>query len=311
MVLPDYYKILEVSSSATSAEIKAAYRRLAKLFHPDKNSGNPAAEEKFKQVKDAYENLINPLRRRKYDDKRNRSFATPQATTGFQKKTATKKNYSFTEEEAKRRQYYQQHYKSTSYTEPKKEKKGGVSAELKYILLSVPLAVALLLLVVRLYENPKKKNKISDQISVNNVSEIHTPESPYEGVVGKNTFDSTSHSLIKIVNRSGYDALVFLKNKEGKIIRHHFIENKYELYFEHICPSSYTLYYWLGTGFSNRNYLFNDISGNYNKSVCLDSVKNFIEIKKEVSDTFIFPLTATTPLSVDSGLLKRIFRKIN
>ena len=309
MSIPDYYKILEVSSSATNAEIKAAYRRLAKLFHPDKNSGNLASEEKFKQIKDAYENLINPLRRKKYDDKRNRSFISSRPTGGFQKKQTAKKNYNFTEEEAKRRKYYQENYKTTSYTEPKKEKQGGVSTELKYILLSVPLAVALLLLVVRLYENPKKKNKISADTSLRMVSEIHTPESPYEGVLGKNSFDTASHSIIKIVNRSGYDALVFLKNDAGKIIRHHFIENKYELYFEHIHPSSYTLYYWLGNGFSNKNYLFNDISGNYAKSVCLDSINNFIEIKKDVPDTFIFPLTATTPLRLDTVLLKRIFRK--
>src|SRR5438045_576481 len=98
MSLPDYYRILEVASNATSAEIKAAYRRLAKIFHPDKNSGNPAAEEKFKQIKDAYENLINPLRRKKYDDKRNRSFTSPQ-TSGQPRKPSQKKNYNFSEEE--------------------------------------------------------------------------------------------------------------------------------------------------------------------------------------------------------------------
>src|ERR1700752_5385962 len=121
MSLPDYYKILQVPPTATSAEIKTAYRRLAKLFHPDKNSGNPAAEEKFKQIKDAYENLINPLRRRKYDDRRNHSLKTNHAAE-FHKKAA-RKNYNFTEEEAKRRKYYQQHYKTTSYAAPKENKK--------------------------------------------------------------------------------------------------------------------------------------------------------------------------------------------
>src|ERR1700746_124173 len=137
MSLPDYYQILQVPSTATSAEIKAAYRKLAKLFHPDKNSGSPAAEEKFKQIKDAYENLINPLRRKKYDALRNRAVWGSQPAS-FQKKSPAKKNYSFSEEEAGRRKYYEKHYKPTSYSAPKEKSKkdNAISSDLKYILIS-------------------------------------------------------------------------------------------------------------------------------------------------------------------------------
>ena len=60
------YKMLGVTSDATNAEIKVAYRTLVKKLHPDVNS-NPKDEEKFKQLKDVYEILIDPEKRKKYD----------------------------------------------------------------------------------------------------------------------------------------------------------------------------------------------------------------------------------------------------
>lgn len=63
----DYYKILGVEKKATEAEIKKAYRDLAKQFHPDKNPGDKKAEEKFKEINEAYEVLGDATKREKYD----------------------------------------------------------------------------------------------------------------------------------------------------------------------------------------------------------------------------------------------------
>jgi molecular chaperone DnaJ len=63
----DYYKTLGVSKSAETAEIKKAYRALAKDLHPDKNPDNPKAEEKFKEVSEAYEVLSDTKSRAEYD----------------------------------------------------------------------------------------------------------------------------------------------------------------------------------------------------------------------------------------------------
>ena len=63
----DYYKVLGVSKGSDEKEIKRAYRKLAREYHPDKNPGNKAAEEKFKQINEAYEVLGNPDNRAKYD----------------------------------------------------------------------------------------------------------------------------------------------------------------------------------------------------------------------------------------------------
>lgn len=65
--MKDYYAILGVSRNATTEEIKKAYRRLALKYHPDRNPGDKNAEEKFKEVTEAYEVLSDPQKRQQYD----------------------------------------------------------------------------------------------------------------------------------------------------------------------------------------------------------------------------------------------------
>lgn len=64
----DYYKVLEVDKSATSADIKKAYRRLARKYHPDVNPDNQEAARKFKEINEANEVLSDPENRKKYDE---------------------------------------------------------------------------------------------------------------------------------------------------------------------------------------------------------------------------------------------------
>lgn len=140
--MSNYYDILGISQQASQSEVKAAFRRLAKLYHPDKN---PSEKEHFNKILKAYETLVDPAQRKTYDRKLsyNQNQGHPQG----------KKAQSFEEQEQKRRQYYDEHIRKYEKPRPKASVYPSEKApynEYKYILFATPLAVALLLLVLRL-----------------------------------------------------------------------------------------------------------------------------------------------------------------
>ncbi len=77
MSKPDYYSILEIDKSATSDDIKKAYRKMAVKYHPDKNPGDKSSEEKFKEVNSAYEILGDDDKRAAYDRPEQNHFHNP------------------------------------------------------------------------------------------------------------------------------------------------------------------------------------------------------------------------------------------
>lgn len=79
--LKDYYHILGVSESASDEQIKSAYKKLAKQYHPDKNPGNKQSEERFKEISEAYNVLSDPKARKQYDSMRR--FGHHETSEGF------------------------------------------------------------------------------------------------------------------------------------------------------------------------------------------------------------------------------------
>jgi len=66
--MKDYYYILGINQSATTEEVKKAYRKLSLKFHPDKNDGDEFFTERFKEIQEAYEILVDSIKRKTYDD---------------------------------------------------------------------------------------------------------------------------------------------------------------------------------------------------------------------------------------------------
>jgi DnaJ-class molecular chaperone len=69
MLGKNYYEILEIARNASIAQIKKQYRKLAKIYHPDKNGGDKVSEDNFKMLQEAYETLLDPKKRMEYDAK--------------------------------------------------------------------------------------------------------------------------------------------------------------------------------------------------------------------------------------------------
>jgi hypothetical protein len=86
---PDYYALLGVKSDATLAQIKKAYRKLARLHHPDTNPGDPQAAARFRQITDAYDTLTDPARREAYDRTRPPVTGTTLAEPGQDSRAAS------------------------------------------------------------------------------------------------------------------------------------------------------------------------------------------------------------------------------
>ena len=81
-MINDPYQVLGVSRNSTPEEIKSAYRKLAKKYHPDLHPGDKACEERFKEGNEAYEILSDPEKRKKYDQFGHAAFENGGAGAG-------------------------------------------------------------------------------------------------------------------------------------------------------------------------------------------------------------------------------------
>lgn len=251
--MTNYYEILGVDSGAALSEIKSAFRKLAKIYHPDKN---PDGRDYFNKILKAYETLSDPVLKSSYDYKLNFHQAHPQKEyTSTQKKDT--KQWRFDEKEMKRRQYYNEHIRKHA-KEPvsvELEQKSNYN-EYKYILFATPLAVILFLLIMKLAGSDKlterKMNAVSPiGVKVAELDEqaatVQSSINPYGAYFGEAKYFNENTKL-NVKNKTGADAIVCFFS-EGQFVRSIYVSEGAEVETERL-PAKAHLRYTIGQGFN-------------------------------------------------------------
>jgi len=270
--MTDYYIILGVKKDASLTEIKAAFRKLAKIYHPDKNPNKENAKLLFEDILVAYSTLSNSSKKRRYD---NLYFANSQiySEKKTQSKTSKQKNWNVSADELQQRQYYQNYYKTkqkAAHLKPPVK----IYTDYKYILYATPLAVGLLLLIVSMFSpSPitQKADVKKDNLALENASKpLVNGDKPYAGFFGESKI-SNSKGTLKINNSSSFDAIIVLFSiKKNEYIQHAYLQKGFLIEFIYLPKEGI---YWkciIGNRWNASKLLFN-------KKVigCFDSIVQF------------------------------------
>ena len=254
-MMTDYYSILGLNKSATAADIKAAFRRLAKKHHPDKNPNNPQSSILFKTILEAYTVLSNINSKTRYDN-----LNSPVSYQSEQKNKRYSKHH-VSPEDLKQRQYYQNYYKvklKKQIVKPKQK----VYSDYKYVLFATPIAVGLLLLVLSVF-SPKPLQLIDNKVN-KNPNEVKSGFNPrngdklYSGYFGESKTFETENTL-KINNPTLFDVVVAIFSiQSNQCIQHTYLQHGYSIKLDYL-PSEGV--YWkcaIGIGWNQTKKLFND-----------------------------------------------------
>ena len=295
MAEKNYYIILEVKSTATFDEIKSAYRILAKKYHPDKNIGNKAAEEYFKEVQQAYTVLSNPEKRKKYDLKVSYGSRTqPQQKSNSGGPQYTGNAYQFAQQQAqyKQKQTFAQ-TKNHSSTEKVTEKENW------QILVSVGIAMVLLYFIIS-YSTEKTTPQLTTSLAKERIEKknveattenterpIVNYDSPYTSIFGEDIYDIQSKSSIVFFNESQSEAIVCLveKSAPNKTIRNLYMTSETEIKMNQIPNGEYFLKIYYGNDWSpQKTFLKQEIKGGFMKEygfIKLNDESDALIMKKE------------------------------
>jgi curved DNA-binding protein CbpA len=272
MAFTNYYIVLGVPNTASFEEIKAAYRGLAKKYHPDRNPGNKAAEDFFKEVQQAYSILSNPEKRKKFDlrfsygntqETRRKPAGTPYTGNAYQY--------------AQQQNAYRQPPPKQPAARPTAKRPD--KSENHYILISVGIAMVLLYFIIS-YSGTEKKDlsyRFSPQDSTTVANILHNAaelqeqekqkkeedqpignfESPYSAFFGEEVYDSDSKNSISISNSYNSEAVVCLvNNREPQtVIRNQYISAGSVFKMNNIPDGDYSLKIYFGNKWDPKKRL--------------------------------------------------------
>jgi hypothetical protein len=268
--LLNYYEILGLKNDAEIGEIKAAFRQLAKLYHPDIN---PEGKEQFTVIVKAYETLSDPNLKYSYDYKLN---SQAQSKPADRTRSAPKdKNWRFDEREMKRRQYYNEHIK-------KYEKKFTSSAaqteqksnynEFKYILFATPLAVLLFLGIMTLASKNRTTTEDNQRSEpekpiARKTSDLKMGDAPYAWYFGAQAYDTANKTRLIVKNLTGRDVIVCLFAGK-KFVRSFFVESSYSAEVTQLLRDSLAVRYSSGLYFNHALKLpGTDVTGAFSEKL--------------------------------------------
>lgn len=291
--MADYYSILGVSRTANDLEIKAAFRRLAKIYHPDKNPNNPDARHVFENVLKAYNTLIHPSSRRRYDQRGGESH-TPHTSKTQHTKRKNQKEWTFTEEELQRRQYYEKYYKAKQQERARHQAPPPKAhSDYKYILFATPIAVALFMLIVSMFtENPKTvplapKKAVTEPVQTvreqtGTPAQLPNGEKPYTGYFGGIKTFNTPYTM-EIANQSGYDAVIALFDKKtNTYLQNAYVQNSYSIEFKKLPAAGVYCKVMLGkTWDENKLMAGKEAIGAFDSIVQFQNLKSKAFVPKE------------------------------
>lgn len=298
--MANYYEILGLHSGASFAEIKSAFRRLAKIYHPDKN---PSGKEQFTLILKAYETLSNPNLKASYDYRLNYNINI--AKTSASKSPGTK-NWSFDEKELKRRKYYDEHIKKYAKVKEtyKKTAEGKKTYnEFKYILFATPIAVALLLLILHWASPtnskilPRKTESTTNEIKS---SALKMGDAPYSDYFGKNKFDTITNLSLTIINNTGKELIICLfSNKQ--FIRSCYIAKGYYAELLELPKDPLTIKYCTG--------LYFDYLSELKEAKLLGAFKENLEFFESIQPTSLNSINELTLQSESNQGFKNVNEK--
>lgn len=267
----DYYAILEVSKSCGQEEIKSAFRKKAMQLHPDKNPEDSDAELKFLEAVEAYEVLLDPVKRRKYDQEQHYQAGYRRQSTKSKTSTHKEKNYSFTDAEYLQRQEMARRYREKlRKQEAEEEAKLPSYSDFKYVMISIPLAIALLFFVLNNSQSVDEHRLSQQQLellkkqprsavapelpsSEKNVK-VDMSISPLASFFSSDERDSLTGAVLRIENPLDADVVVCLVSQKTKhVIRNCYINSGYFYLMDKIPAGNYSLQLLYGKNWNVAN----------------------------------------------------------
>jgi curved DNA-binding protein CbpA len=252
----DLYRILGIPDNATMADVKSAYRRLAKLYHPDLNPGSRHSEERFKEILDAYTVLSDEELRAQYDRKRmfgsspTGAYSAPPHQPNEKKREPNRKEYP---------PEYIELMRQRNRTRVVKQIKRR-----KRILRGMIITFALYLVATAVFESwmDSQREKQTQMIAqtnqekqtrdslINVTDVIRNLDSPYDSIFGPAQSTWLSPNQVVVVNPHTDAVICLVHNASGKTIRNEFIHARQSFVMKDVPNGDYSVKVYTGVNWN-------------------------------------------------------------